>query len=114
MRCSSLKRIWNPDFINLALNQPFKGPLSLQIQCTTTTKVTAAKCWKRWKMCGHHAAQTYPENYPKGSAPRKGGGRYGNENTHRLAFNEVVPERVRKKSNKSLTSHKLGLIPTVG
>ncbi len=49
-------------------------------------------------MCGHHAAQTHPDDYPKGSAPRKGGGRYGNQDTYHLAFNEVVPERVRKKS----------------
>lgn len=91
--------IWNPDFINTTSNGSFIGPLSLQIQCPTTTKVTAAKCWKKWCQCGHHAAQTHPEDYPKGSAPRKGGGRYGNEDTHHLAFNEVVPKRIRKKSN---------------
>jgi hypothetical protein len=102
MRCKSQVKIWNPEFINLTIKEPFKGPISFQVQCPTTTKVTAAKCWKKWKQCGHHAAQAHPADYPKGSAPRKGGGRYGNDNTYHLAFNQVVPERVRKKSNKSI------------
>jgi len=56
-------------------------------------------CWKEWNLCGQHAAIAHPDKYPKGSAPRKGGGRYGNR-VNTLAFNQVVPIRVRKKSNK--------------
>lgn len=100
MRCRSQVMIWNPDFISHTSKELFRGSLSFLVQCPTTTKVTAAKCWKKWNQCGHHAAQAHPTDYPKGSAPRKGGGRYGNDNTYHLAFNEVVPERVRKKSNK--------------
>ena len=47
-------------------------------QCPTTTKIKTARCWKRWGICGQHAAARYPELYvkAKGSAT---GGRHGKE-----------------------------------
>jgi len=97
MRCRGLIKIWNPQFITA--REPFRGKMWVWCQCPTTTKITSAKCWKLWSLCGLHAAIAHPEHYPKGSAPRKGGGRYGNR-INSLAFNETVPIRVRKKSNK--------------
>jgi len=104
MRCRGLVKVWNPDFIKYTGKEPFKGRMWIWLQCPTTTKITSAKCWKLWYLCGLHAAISHPEEYPKGSAPRKGGGRYGNS-INPIPFNQVVPMRVRKKSNKKILTH---------
>lgn len=103
MRCTALVRVWNPDFTNWNNNNKlkFKGKISIFVKCSTTTKITSAKCWRKWRLCGRHAAQTHPDQYPKGSAPRRGGGRYGNDR-NLLPFNQMVPIRIRKKSNKKI------------
>jgi len=99
MRCTAKIKAWNPDYIKWNGIGIFTGNMLIYIQCPVTTKITSAKCWKTWRLCGHHAAQLHPDAYPKGSAPRKGGGRYGNDRNV-LAFNQVVPIRTRRKSNK--------------
>lgn len=100
MRCSAVLKAWNPAFIAWNGQGVFHGKIFIFVKCPTTTKITSAKCWKLWRLCGRHAAQAHPDQYPKGSAPRKGGGRYGNDR-NRLAFNQMVPIRIRKKSNKN-------------
>ena len=42
-------------------------------QCPNTTKVTSFKCWKKWGLCGKHAAEQYPEHYPKAKGHKTGG-----------------------------------------
>jgi len=42
-------------------------------QCPTTTKIKSARCWKRWNICGYHAAQRFPELYPKSNGSSTGG-----------------------------------------
>ena len=101
MRCSAVIKIWNPDFVSWTGPNKFKGKIFIFVKCPTTTKITSAKCWRKWRLCGLHAAHAHPQHYPKGSAPRKGGGRYGNDR-HLLAFNEMVPVRIRKKSNRKV------------
>ncbi len=101
MRCSAKIKAWNPTFINWNGKEVFKGKIFIYTNCPITTKITSAKCWRRWGLCGSHATQFHPSNYPKGAAPRKGGGRYGN-GKNLLPFNQMVPIRVRKKSNKKI------------
>ncbi len=54
-------------------------------QCPTTTKIKTARCWKRWGICGHHAAARHPELYVKAKGASTGG-RHGKsqEITHPL------------------------------
>lgn len=104
MRCSALVKIWNPNLHNWDGTGTFNEKFFIFVICPTTTKITSAKCWKKWKLCGRHAAILHPNHYPKGSAPRKGGGRYGNDR-HLLPFNQVVPIRIRKKSNKRINTN---------
>lgn len=99
MRCSALIKAWNPAFVEWDGQGIFKDKIYIFVKCSTTTKITSAKCWRNWRLCGRHAAIAHPNHYPKGSAPRKGGGRYGNDR-HLLPFNQMVPIRIRKKSNK--------------
>jgi hypothetical protein len=42
-------------------------------QCPTTTKIKTARCWKRWGICGQHAAKRYPELYVKAKGSSTGG-----------------------------------------
>ena len=42
-------------------------------QCPTTTKIKTARCWKRWGICGKHAAERYPELYIKAKGSATGG-----------------------------------------
>lgn len=42
-------------------------------QCPTTTKIKTARCWKRWGICGMHAALKYPDLYVKAKGAATGG-----------------------------------------
>ena len=42
-------------------------------QCPNTTKITSFKCWKKWGLCGKHAAEQYPEEYPIVRGHKTGG-----------------------------------------
>lgn len=58
-------------------------------QCPTTTKIKTARCWKRWGICGFHAAQRFPELYvkAKGSAT---GGRNGKSDDLQMIENPLI------------------------
>lgn len=51
-------------------------------QCPTTTKIKTARCWKRWRICGFHAARKYPALYVKAKGSSTGGRHGKSEEIH--------------------------------
>jgi len=58
-------------------------------QCPTTTKIKTARCWKRWGICGFHAAKKYPELYVKAKGSSTGG-RNGKSEDPQLIHNPLI------------------------
>lgn len=61
-------------------------------QCPNTTKVTSFKCWKKWGLCGQHAAEDYPEQYPKAKG-HKTGGRIGKQEFNTNLLTLEIPQK---------------------
>lgn len=58
-------------------------------QCPTTTKIKSARCWKRWGICGKHAAEKYPGLYVKSKGSFTGG-RNGKTSNPQLITNPLI------------------------
>lgn len=99
MRCTAQVQIWFKETVAIT---EFNDKMEIETinverwtwtwqQCPTTTKIKSARCWKRWGICGFHAAAKYPELYVKAKGSATGGRNGKSDNPQTIQNPLIIP-----------------------